>query len=109
MAVSAAQRKARPTSADVMAAISELHDCVHAVDGKVDDVAAKVGHVGERVARVEGYQEGFAAKFKVAPPLPPGAEPPRETFWRRHRNPLLVAAGRWASWRPSWPPTPSCA
>jgi hypothetical protein len=93
MAVTALQRKARPTNADVMAAIVELHDCVHIVDGKVDTLGTEVGHVKERVARVEGYQQGFAAKFNIPPPPAPGVEPPRLTFWQRHRNPLLMAGG----------------
>ena len=39
------QVKARPTNADVMAAIGELHDCVHAVGEEVQGVKREVSEV----------------------------------------------------------------
>lgn len=84
MAATALKRRTQPTQTDVLEAISELHDCLHTVERKVDGVVKDVGHVRERVSHIEGYQSGIAAKVK--------APAPGETisFWERWKTPIQV-------------------
>lgn len=45
--------------------ITQLHDCVHSVGEKVDGLDTKVDGLDSRVSRVEGYQQGIAARVGV--------------------------------------------
>lgn len=84
MAVSTLRTNPRPSNADIVDAISELHDCLHNVGQDVSAVKRDVGDVKERVARIEGYQEGVASKFNI----PPAGEP-KPHFVKRHKTPIV--------------------
>lgn len=86
MAPSTLARRASHTNSDIVAAIGELHDCLHAVDAKIDKVKEDVADTNQRVARVEGWQSGIATKLRVADPE---AKPP--SFLKRHKTPLATA------------------
>lgn len=86
MAASTLARRAAPTNTDIVAALGELHDCLHAVDQKIDDVKRDVGETRERIAKVEGFQAGIATKLRVGDPE---AKPP--SFMQRHKTPLATA------------------
>jgi hypothetical protein len=79
MAASALARRPSTTNRDVIDAIGELHDCLHAVDKKIDEVKTDVAHTRERVAKIEGWQSGIATKLRVGDP------DERRSFVRRHK------------------------
>lgn len=91
MAVSQLPRKARATLNDVIDHIQELHSCLHNVDEKVGHVKVEVAKTNERVARIEGYQQGVASKLGV-----PAEGEKAPNFWRRHKNPLVLAGAVFA-------------
>lgn len=86
MAASTLTRRASHTNSDIVAAIGELHDCLHSVASDVLAVKADVADTKERVARVEGWQTGIATKLRVGDPE---AKPP--SFVKRHKTPLATA------------------
>lgn len=85
MAVSHLKTRARPTNSDIVAAIGELHDCLHGVDQKITAVATDVSTVKERVSKVEGYQQGIATHLRV-----PG-QTEGMSFVRKWKGPIALA------------------
>lgn len=84
MAVTAFRRKARYTNTDIADLVMEVHACLHTVEGKVDKIKSDVGEIGQRVARVEGHQEGMANRFN----LPTAPEP--RSFVQRNKTPIIA-------------------
>jgi hypothetical protein len=90
MAVSELKGVAR-TFEDVAALVREVHVCLHTVEGKVDTTAQHVTEISERLARVEGYQEGVASKLGVpTPTIPPTPPPPPPGFFQKHKTPITT-------------------